>query len=81
MAAVLQNPQLVQSFAGQTPPFEARIELVSAKTPSGYAWSSGKGPPLELTSGTTLRADIAVQRNTPLGLILPQLRRLLDVFN
>jgi len=75
MAAVLQNPQLVQSFAGQTPPFEARIELVSAPTDSGYAWSSGPGPIIDLTSGTTLRAEIAVVRETPLSLILPLLRR------
>jgi HlyD family secretion protein len=75
MAAVLQNQQLVQSFGGATPPFEARIDLIPASTSSGYAWSSGQGPPLELTSGTTLRARIAVQHDAPLDLILPYLRR------
>jgi HlyD family secretion protein len=75
MAAVLQNQQLVQAFGGQTPPFEARIELVQAETPSGYAWSSGRGPELELTSGTTLRAEIAVREDAPVDLILPALRR------
>jgi HlyD family secretion protein len=75
MAAVLQNPQLVQSLAGQTPPFEARIELLPAPTATGYAWSSGPGPALSLTSGTTLRAEIAVRHDAPLALILPALRR------
>jgi HlyD family secretion protein len=77
MAAVLQNPQLVQSFGGQTPPFEARIELGRAETPSGYAWTSGTGPELALTSGTTLRAEIAVRQDAPIDLILPALRRAL----
>jgi HlyD family secretion protein len=79
MAAVLQNPQLVRSFAGGMPPFEARIALFAATTPTGYAWSSGEGPALELTSGTTLRAGIAVRQDNPLGLILPALRRQLWV--
>ena len=77
MAAVLQNPLLVQSFGGQTPPFEARIELSRAETPSGYAWSSGPGPELALSSGTTLRADVAVRQDAPVDLVLPALRRAL----
>lgn len=79
MAAVLQNQQLVQSFGGATPPFEARIALEPAATVSHYAWSSGLGPPLELTSGTTLRARIAVAHDAPVDLILPYLRRQLGL--
>ncbi len=79
MTSVLQNPQLVQSFGGSTPPFEARIDLQPAETPSGYTWSSGPGPALDLTSGTTLRARIAVQEDAPIDLILPFLRRTLGL--
>jgi len=58
-----------------SPPFEARIALVPARTVSGYAWTSGRGPPLALTSGTILRAAIAVREDSPLALILPELQR------
>jgi HlyD family secretion protein len=75
MAAVLQNPQLVQSFGDGSPPYEARIDLQPAKTPTGYAWSSGIGPTLDLSSGTTLAAAIAVREEPPINLVLPSLRQ------
>ena len=75
MAAVLQNQQLVQSFAGQGPPYQARIDLRPAATPSGYAWSSGSGPNLDLTSGTTVDAEITVRENPPINLIVPFMLR------
>jgi HlyD family secretion protein len=75
MAAVLQNQQLVQSFGGQGSPYEARIDLRRAATPTGYAWSSGKGPDLDLTSGTTVEADITVREDAPINLIVPFMLR------
>ena len=75
MAAVLGNPQLVQSFGGGSAPYEARIDLQQADTPSGYAWSSGTGPTLDLSSGTTLSAAIAVREEPPINLVLPSLRQ------
>lgn len=75
MASVLQNPRLVQSFGGQAPPYETRIDLIRAGTESGYAWSSGPGPAVRLSTGTTLRAWVAVQQDAPIALILPWLRR------
>jgi HlyD family secretion protein len=75
MAAVLGNPQLVQSFGGASAPFEARIDLQQADTPSGYAWGSGIGPTLGLSSGTTLAAAIAVREEPPINLVLPSLRQ------
>jgi len=80
MAAVLQNPQLVDALSGQTPPYEVRIALARAPTPSGYAWSSGQGPPITLTSGTTLRAAIATRSDRPLALMLPALERAFGTF-
>jgi HlyD family secretion protein len=75
MAAVLGNPQLVQNFGGGSAPYNARIDLQQADTPSGYAWSSGTGPTLDLSSGTTLSANIEVREEQPVNLILPSLRR------
>jgi HlyD family secretion protein len=75
MAAVLGNPQLVQSFGAGSAPYEARIDLQQADTPSGYAWSSGTGPTLDLSSGTTLSAAIEVREEPPINLVLPSVRR------
>ncbi len=79
MAAVLQNPRLVDGFAKAGPPYEARIDLFPADTPSGYAWTSGRGLDALLTSGTTVSSEITVQEVPPLDLILPLLRKALGI--
>jgi HlyD family secretion protein len=45
-----------------------------AKTPSGYAWSSGVGPPLRPTPGTTTAVRVVVDQRSPLSFVLPILR-------
>lgn len=79
MAAVVQNETLVAEFSKKGAPFEARLDLMVAHTPSGYAWSSGQGPEIDLTSGTTVDASIAVREQAPIALILPFFRRMVGV--
>jgi HlyD family secretion protein len=75
MFSVLENQQLVSSFMEHGPPYEARIALEPVVgSVSGYRWSSGKGPPVRLSSGTTALADIAVRRQAPLSFLLPATR-------
>ena len=45
-------------------------------TPSGYAWTTAKGPPDPLSPGTTLTATVTVERRRPITWMLPALRRL-----
>lgn len=75
MAAVVQNDALISEFSKKGAPFEARLDLTPADGPSGYAWTSGRGPAVELTSGTTVEASIAVREQAPMTLILPFFRR------
>ena len=76
MMAVLQNSQLVTRFSAQGAPYAARVRLiVDANTPSGYAWSAGSGPPVQVSSGTTATAEITVHRQAPISLVLPLLRQ------
>ena len=75
IAAVVQNETLVDDFIKKGAPYEAHVDLQSADTPSGYAWSSGKGPAIDLTSGTTIDVTVAVKEQAPISLILPLLRR------
>jgi HlyD family secretion protein len=75
MASVLQNPQLVTRFMEQGPPYAVRVELVSnPDSASGYRWSSGPGPSVKLSSGTTVRAAITTDRRAPISLLLPLLK-------
>lgn len=79
IAAVVQNETLVEDFVRKGAPFEARIDLSPADTPSRYRWSSGDGPDIDLTSGTTVEAAVAVREQRPIALILPVLRRAIGV--
>lgn len=79
IAAVVQNETLVGEFSKKGAPYEARVDLVVADTPSGYGWSSGRGPNMDLTSGTTVDVTIAVREQAPISLILPFFRRVIGV--
>jgi HlyD family secretion protein len=76
MASVLQNPDLVTRFMEQGPPYAVRVALsADPKATSGYRWSGGPGPPLKLSSGTTVRASVTIERRAPISLLLPLLKR------
>jgi HlyD family secretion protein len=75
MASVLQNPQLVTQFMEQGPPYAVHVELTpNPASESGYRWSGGSGPPIHLTSGTTVRASVTINRRAPISLLLPMLK-------
>ena len=77
MLRTLSNPNLVQLLTAETStPYEVRIRLEpDAATPSGYLWSTSRGPEATLQSGTTATAAIAVHERRPITLVLPALRR------
>lgn len=77
MRAVLQNDTLVEDLARKGAPYAVRIDLQAADTPSGFAWTSGSGPALSMTSGTTLEAEVVVRERRPIDLVLPLLRETL----
>lgn len=79
MNRTLKNRQLVQSLAKDGAPFELVVDLIpDPKTPSGYRWSSSRGPDAVINGGTLASADIDVKSVPILGLIVPPLRRLLE---
>jgi HlyD family secretion protein len=76
MASVLQNPELVTRFMEQGPPYAVRVALTAdPQSTSGYRWSGGRGPPVKLSSGTTVRAAVTIERRAPISLLLPLLKR------
>jgi NHLM bacteriocin system secretion protein len=78
MMSVLENQQLVQEMSKSGPPIAVLVTLIpDAATRSGYRWSSKAGASLDLSSGTLTTADIVVEENRPITLILPLLKEAL----
>jgi HlyD family secretion protein len=75
MMLLLQNEGLVRDLAGVAPPTEIRAQLKTAESLSGYQWSSARGPDVKLASGTMCKAEITIERQRPLGLVIPILKR------
>lgn len=79
MMSVLGNQDLVKFFLGdgtiyQTAPIKVEVGLErDLSNPSGYIWSSGKGPNFGLGAGTVCRANVVVDSNRPIDLVIPYL--------
>jgi HlyD family secretion protein len=75
MQRTLKNEQLVQSLARGDAPFEVHAELLlDPNTPSGFRWSSSKGPPSRIEGGTMATASIEVDHRRPIELVVPLIR-------
>ncbi|MCA1581798.1 MAG: NHLP bacteriocin system secretion protein [Acidobacteria bacterium] len=73
---VLRNDKLVETLMGKSAPIEAVATLIpDASTPSGYRWSSSKGPPTQVNSGTLATASVVVESRTPISYVLPVVKR------
>ncbi|HSO32475.1 MAG TPA: hypothetical protein VLT33_08165, partial [Labilithrix sp.] len=76
MMGALRNEQLVDSFiqSGGGAPIAVRATiLVDRSTPSGFRWSSGTGPVVQLTSGTQCTAAVITRTHRPIALVFPAL--------
>jgi HlyD family secretion protein len=79
MMMFIQNESLVRDLAGQSPPTEIRATLITSDSPSGYQWSSAKGPAVKIASGTICNAEITIRRQRPLSLVIPILKNTLGL--
>jgi HlyD family secretion protein len=67
-----QNEALVQALTSEGPVTELRVQLQrDNRTVSGFAWSSRKGPPLKLSSGTICTTEIVTREQRPISLMFP----------
>jgi HlyD family secretion protein len=72
MERTLQNPELVRQLAAKGVKVEVRCVIVpDADTASGYKWSSSSGPPFAIEPGTLCSAQIIVERQRPISLVIP----------
>jgi hypothetical protein len=67
---VLLNSTVADQVTAHGPVVDVLIALDRARTPSGYRWTIGRGPPFApLTGGLPTRASIMVSRKHPLSYV------------
>ena len=76
MQRILKNPELVTGLSGGDAPYEVWVQLlVDRTTPSGYRWSSSRGPKVAIEGGTLCQAIIKIGAQRPIEMVLPLLRQ------
>lgn len=74
MTRLLSNEALVTKLMAQGPLIQVNVSLApDPRTPTGYRWSSSRGPSLKISSGTLATGDVVVQENRPIRLLIPSL--------
>jgi HlyD family secretion protein len=80
MTRLLGNEALVTKLMMEGPPIQVNVTLRrDAATPTGYHWSSSRGPSLKISSGTLASGDVVVKKDRPLSLVIPTLREKLGL--
>ncbi|MBD2182214.1 NHLP bacteriocin system secretion protein [Aerosakkonema funiforme] len=77
--ATIGNSEVVKSLISQT---GAAIQVTANlqtedRNPTGYKWSSSKGPNSKITPGTTATVRVTVDERSPITFLLPFLREIL----
>ncbi len=80
MMAILHDQKLVEQLSKEFSPFLVDVGLEQDEsTISGYRWSTKKGPPFSIDSGTPCTARIVVREQRPISLVIPLLKKQLGV--
>jgi HlyD family secretion protein len=73
--SVVANEALARELLGSLSKIEVRAQLMPTQaTPSGYEWSSSKGPPFKVAGGTRIMISVIVDRRAPITYVLPIVR-------
>ncbi len=73
----MKNDKLVDQFLRSGAPFEVGVKLVKDKTESGYKWTSSKGPPISIESGTPCDAFVIVGTKHPIEYVINKINELI----
>lgn len=73
--ATLNNDQLAQRFAQDTPFRVRAIPELDRATPSGFRWTSSAGPPQAISSNTPCSAQVVIGRRRPIEYVIPALKK------
>jgi HlyD family secretion protein len=76
LRTLLHSDDLVRHFSDAGPVFMVRVRLQrDPSTASGYAWTSSRGTPVQVESGSFGEAEVLVKSQLPISLAIPVLRR------
>lgn len=79
MLRTLKNKALVQELSGGGAPFEVSVELKrDPNSPSGFLWSSSRGPEVDINSGTLCEGTLTVREVRLISLVIPALEQLFE---
>jgi NHLM bacteriocin system secretion protein len=73
----LKNSSMVDKLTANGPPFDVTVSLDRAATPSGYRWSTGRGPEFDITAGTLIQGRVVVSTIPIVALVIPEAERVL----
>jgi HlyD family secretion protein len=77
MLRTVRNENIVQALLKDGPVYEVAVRVsADARTPSGLRWSNGRGPAMQIASGTPVHGMVTVRTRRPVELVIPALRRL-----
>ncbi len=80
MTRLLGNEALVTKLMTEGPPIQVNVALIrDPATPTGYRWSSSRGPSLKISSGTLASGGVVVKEDRPIALVIPTLREKLGL--
>jgi HlyD family secretion protein len=80
MTRLIGNEALVTKLMKEGPPIQVNVALFrDPRTPTGYRWSSSRGPNLKISSGTLATGSIVVKEDRPVSLVIPTVREKLGV--
>jgi HlyD family secretion protein len=72
---VVGNAEIAQSLSAGGSKIEVFVELgADPSSQTGYQWTSGKGPGMKVTAGTTGGVRVTVENSRPITLVMPILR-------
>ncbi|OGM05760.1 MAG: NHLP bacteriocin system secretion protein [Candidatus Wallbacteria bacterium GWC2_49_35] len=81
MLELLANDQLVSTISQGGAMIEVKADLINDKTTvSGYKWSTEKGPPLKIQSGTFCDTLVTYKTERPINLVIPILRKWTGIY-
>lgn len=71
-----ENENLIAALTNAGPVTEVQIEMTrDESTPTGFRWSSSKGPRIILSAGTFCSVQIVTSRVKPIALVMPFLKQ------
>ncbi len=74
-----ESPAVIARVMGDQRISEASYRVIIAptpdtSTPTGYAWSTGKGPNMQISGGTGISVAVEVDKRAPISMVLPIIR-------